>query len=300
MKRVAVAAVLAAFLAPVVLAGDLDLSRPDDNVRALQKIQCHLEDGKPAVFWWTGSVYSRVPGERDRLLFTYHGMNVRACKAFQDAEKGYGYRMVSREILLYTDPESGQIVRRWKNPWTGEEVEVVHVANDPVNTRGPIWARTAAGPFELGATFTEGRGWLSFEVPLQYPSPLGGDYQEFVGGAYQAIEMFNFFFDQARLLDGTVSGLDDAHVGWARVSQWLPWMKMGGRVGGLIFNGAGKRVAGFEALPELLKAEIRASYPAFAGPPPLDDARSNETSWTYFKKRVDATRAQPTSEAPPN
>ena len=31
--------------------------------------------------------------------------------------------------------------------------------------------------------------------------------------------------------------------------------------------------------------------PQYGEPPPLDDARPNETSWTVFKKYIDAKRA---------
>ena len=293
MKKLALVLACALLSSALALAGEtLDLDDPEDAVRALRKTQCYLQDGKPAVYWWSGHVYSRVPGERDRLLFTYEAMNVRACKTLTDPEKGYGYRMVSREALVYLDPATGEVVRTWTNPWTGQEVEVVHIFNDPVNSKFPIFANGPRGPFQLGATFKDGRGWLSFEVPLFYNNPLAGDYQEYVGGDYQAIEMFNFFFDEAALLDGSVGGLDNAQVSWARVSKWLPWMKMGDRVGQMIYNGAGKRIASWDELPEVLKTELVTHKPEYREPPPLDDARPNETSWTYFKKVIDARRAE--------
>ena len=283
--------IAAAFaLAPIAAAGELDLDDPTDAVKAMRKLQCHLEDGKPAIFYFRGSTYSRVPGEKDRHLFDYEAMNVRACATIEDPEGGYGYRQVSREVLIYLDPGSGEILRRWSNPWTGEEVEVVHIANDPVNMR-PISARGPRGPFRFDATIVEGRGWLQIEVPLFYPNPLGGAYQKQVGGTYQAIEMFSFFFDAEALLDPEVGGLDDAHCGWARVAQWLPWMEMGDRPGYVVYNGAGKRVRSWNALPRILRDEIAADYPQFTTPPPLDDQRRNETSWTYYKKWIDAKRA---------
>jgi hypothetical protein len=84
----------------------------------------------------------------------------------------------------------------------------------------------------------------------------------------------------------------DVQVAWSRVSQFMPWMEMGGRIGYIIFSGAGKRVAGFDALPDVLKSEISSNYPEYKEPPPLDDARPNETSWTYFKKVIDRKKAQ--------
>jgi hypothetical protein len=293
MKKLALVLVSSLFSSALAFGGDtLDLDDPEDAVKALRKTQCHLEDGKPAVYWWTGNVYSRVPGEKDRHLFSYQAMNVRACKTLSDPENGYGYRMVSREALIYLDSATGEVVRTWTNPWTNEEVEVVHIYNDPVNSKFPVFARSRRGPFQLGATFKDGRGWFSFEVPLFYTNPLGGEYQEYIGGTYQAIEMFNFFFDETAMLDASVGGLDNTHVSWSRVSKWLPWMKMGDRAGQMIYNGAGKRVASWDELPEILKNELMTQKPEYSEPPPLDDARPNETSWTYFKKVIDAQRAE--------
>jgi hypothetical protein len=43
--------------------------------------------------------------------------------------------------MVSLDPKTNEIVDRWQNPWTGETVEVIHVANDPVNMRQPRYAR---------------------------------------------------------------------------------------------------------------------------------------------------------------
>jgi Protein of unknown function (DUF1838) len=261
----------------------LDLSKPDEALKASQKIQCSLTDGKPVTFWWRGTAYSRVPGERDRILFNVEGMNVRACKAFTDPEKGYGYRLVSREILLYLDPESNQVLRKWKNPWTSQEVEVLHVANDPVN-QGPSFAQNR---FKFGGTFKNGRFFTSAEIPLFYKNPLGGEYQEYVGGTYHAMEMFNFFGYEADLLDAAKDSVTDLTVSWHRVAEWLPWMEMGDRPGAMIIVSVGKRLAKWDDLSDRMKSEISLNYPAYTAPPPLDDKRPNETSWTYFKKAAE-------------
>ena len=264
----------------------LDLDDPADALSAMRKIQCSLVDGEPAVYFFEGNVFSRVPGERDRFLFSYEAFNVRTCVATDDG----GFRLVSREALFYEDPQTGEILRTWDNPWTGEAVEVLHVANDPVNnTFSPAGRR---GPFSLGATFMDGTGWLQFQVPLFYTNPLGGEYQEYVGGTYQAIEMFTFFFDEADVRSEADDKAEGTTVAWSRMSQWLPWMKMGGRIGYLTFSGAGKRLeGGYGALPQSVRDEVALNHPTYTEPPPLDDDRPNATSWTVFKDAIDARRA---------
>jgi hypothetical protein len=250
----------------------------------MRKIQSSLVDGEPTLFWFYGKVYSHIQGEKDRLLFTYQGMNIRTSQTVSTEENGYGFRTVSREVLLYTDPETGEVLRTWENPWSGEVMDVIHIANDPVNSRYPTYAHSSRGPYKLPAEVQDGHFLMSLEIPLFYPNPLGGEYQDYVGGAYQAHEMFNWYARTEDLFDATRSSTNDITIGWCRVAQWLPWMEMGSRPGGTLYHGIGKRVASFGDLPDVLKDAIDMYYPKWKEPPPVDDDRSNETSWIYFRK----------------
>jgi len=71
-----------------------------------------------------------------------------------------------------------------------------------------------------------------------------------------------------------------------RISDWMPWMKMRGRQGQMVFNAMGNKLKSFDELPKVLKDEIALNYPIYTSPPPLDDQRPNETTWTVFKKWV--------------
>ncbi len=73
-------------------------------------------------------------------------------------------------------------------------------------------------------------------------------------------------------------------MSWQRLSSWLPWMEMGDRAGMLYFHTAGRKLDKWDDLSATMKAEIDSNYPEYRNPPPLDDQRPNETSWTYFKK----------------
>lgn len=257
-----------------------------EQLEVFRRMQCSLEDGKPAVYWWHGRAYSRVPGERDRLLFRVEGMNIRQCGTVEDAEKGTGFRLVTKEILLYQDPQTGAVLEQWDNPWTGETVDVVHVANDPVN-QPPTFATGRGGqPFSLPFTIVGDQWWVTSTVPLFYRNPLGGDYQDYVGGTYHATELFNFMGDIDSLEPGS-GDTSNIRVGWERISSWLPWMKNGDRAGIIYFHTAGRKLDSYDQLSDLMKQQIRDNYPGYDEPPPLDDPRPNETSWTYFKKVVE-------------
>lgn len=268
----------------------LDIAKPEEALQVSRKFQCSMKDNEPVVYHWSGRGYSRVPGEPDRLLFNLEGMNIRACVTVNDPVKGVGYRLVSRELMFYIDPKTGKPFRTWNNPWSGKTVEVLHVANDPVNSR-PTWLRDEKGtPFSLSARVENGRVFWPIEVPLFYTNPMAGDYQAYVGNQYHAMEIFDFNAEAADILDPKKATARPA-VAWVRLAQWLPWMQMNSRAGGLVFNAVGQVVDGFDALPQVIKDEVAASYPAYRAPPPGDDARPNETSWTVFKKWADSKKA---------
>lgn len=296
MKSVALKLALAVSLAATAPAlakpapaKPLDLSNGADAITAFRKVQCSTVDGKPVVYHWSGHAYSRVPGEADRRLFDVEGMNVRQCVTINDPVKGKGVRMVSRELMFYVDPKTGQLLKTWNNPWTGKTVDVIHVANDPVNMR-PLFATDDKGrSFDLGARVSGPKAFLTTEVPLFYKNPLAGEFQEYVGNQYHAMEIFDFALETADLLDAKKTEASPT-VAWVRIAEWLPWMEMSGRAGLMVVNATGQTVSGIDALPEVIKEQIKTTYPAWSAPPPADDARPNETSWTYFKKVLEARK----------
>jgi hypothetical protein len=281
-------------------ASTLDPTNPNDAMRLTVKFACSTVDGKPTLYWWKGRVYSHVSGEPDRHLFDVQGMNIRQCTSKTDPVRGFGYRSVSREVMLYLDPKTGEVMRTWSNPWTGKEVTVIQVANDPVNARSWFWAYDEQGKPRagIGDDYVVADGMLlegGGAARLFYKNPLAGDYQEYVGGWYHAMEFGSQAAFAAEALDPKDTETDRVALTWGRISKWLPWMEMGDREGLLIFHTAGTRLRSFDELPKVVKDELAKNYPSYFAPPPLDDARPNETSWTVFKRYIDQKRA---AEAP--
>ncbi|WP_417608638.1 DUF1838 family protein [Parasphingorhabdus sp.] len=296
-RRTATLAVIAATtLAAPISARTLDPDKPEDALEIMKRMQCGEADGVPAVYHWSGKVYSRVRGEPDRHLFNGEGMNIRQCVRIEDPKRGVGYRQVSREVMFYLDPETNEVLRTWENPWTGETVNVMQIANDPVNSR-PNYPYAADGaPFKMSSLRRQGQ-WLfmPFEAPLFYHNVLAGDYQDYVGNKYHAMEIFDFAMLADEMLD-TKNPTAYPTVSWVRISDWMPWMKMRGRQGQIVFNAMGAKLKKYEDLPKVIKDEVALNHPEYTTPPPGDDPRPNETTWTVFKKMVDAERAAKAQE----
>ncbi len=260
----------------------LDLDNPEDALQGFRQLLCSVEDGKTVYFAWQGVVYSRQPGVPDRHVFNVQGMSVRACNSLTSETGSPGFRQVSREVMVYLDPETNALLETWENPWTGETNTVLPVANDPVNT-SPMWADTTGQRLQFQSFGDTDTLFLTVTLPLFYANPLGGDYQEYVGGQYHAMEMFNFAVRRSELLASPNQDVDEIAVSWSRVSPWLPWMKMGNRPGELIFHAASTRLNEWQQLPEPLRSQIAGEFSFYQEPPSLDDDRPNETTWTNFR-----------------
>jgi len=283
-------AVFTSLLISTAHAESIDPNTAEGAVKLNRKVQCSLNDGEEMVYYWTGRAYSRVTGERDKHLFNLEGMNIRQCFETNDPVRGVGYKLRTREILLYLDPKTNEILESWENPWTGETNEVIQVLNDPVNHTA--YGKTKSGevtPFDLKDT--NGTFFVKFEVPLFYTNPMGGSYQKYVGGTYHATEIFDFNGSTEELLDASKSTAYPI-ISWIRISDWLPFMEMNGRTGTLYMNSMGKKLESYDQMSDLMKNFIAEQAPKYRHAPPEDDARRNETSWTYTKKILDERNAE--------
>jgi hypothetical protein len=104
--------------------------------------------------------------------------------------------------------------------------------------------------------------------------------------------MFNFLGRTDELTDASEHTTDVA-VGWARMSDWLPWMKMNGREGIIYMHTAGRKLASYDDMSERMKNEVATNYPKYSAPPPVSDPRPNMTSWKYYKAVRDGTEVLP-------
>ncbi|MDW3649823.1 MAG: DUF1838 family protein [Bacteroidia bacterium] len=84
-------------------------------------------------------------GRKDLHLFNVIGIIVRQCDCVEDGVRGKGFRSVSREVMVYTDPETHEVIDMQEHPFTGQKVEVVQVVKDPVNMRAYAYEKNAEG-----------------------------------------------------------------------------------------------------------------------------------------------------------
>lgn len=247
------------------------------------KIRCNTQT-EAAVTTWRGTVTTTgVAADRSQTLFKIHGYNIARC--FKD-EAG-NWTVASRELTFYQDPTTGEILRQWQNPWTQETVNVVHIANALVQQKIPAVA--ALGVQSLGDTSI-----VRIDVPLSYPNPLAGDvrFADYSPEAtYKAHESFSYVVSRKELNSiGSVDSIANVQVSWTRVSPWLPWMKMKGAAGQLVFNAIVEKQKTSSEIPAIIREQItQAQLELYLDAPRcIVKGQPNVTSWTYFKDNFDS------------
>ncbi|MGK7872196.1 MAG: DUF1838 domain-containing protein [Xenococcaceae cyanobacterium] len=235
-------------------------------------------DGQQTFLTWTGSVYAFFPNETQKLLFKIIGMSVSRCIAKEDNS----WDFTSRELTYYLEPSTGEIIQKWENPWTGELLPVIHVANSPVQG-----CYKGVYPAKVDGDVTT----FVFDLFSNYPNPLAGD-ERFIdyspNPTYHAAELFKLTVPTEDLLNPETNSVSKLILSWDRIGPWLPWMKMGNRSGQLLYSANGSKVNSFTHLPQLLQDEINIRVPLYKNAPKLKLDQENTTSWKYFKKHFEA------------
>ena len=213
----------------------LEFGNPRWNRDMIVKIQGNTIPEKQKIGWYGGRVIGVRPGEANKHLFDFEGFSVARMLPLGDGN----YRKVLREVGFYLDKDTGAILETYRNPYTGERVNVVPIANDPFNFTyteyypdppsygGLNTERPPRRPYLLNWREFGDRVFMHRDINLYYPSALQPDEwpRESPGRMTQVSEMFSYNFPKAQLQDASLTSIE--HMGvWNRTTPWLPWMLM--------------------------------------------------------------------------
>jgi hypothetical protein len=219
----------------------LNLRTGRGNQLAYARLQSDIDFGKQKYFWFKGYVAGNRPTKKIDDLFGAQGFGV---IRLNEREDGVIERMC-REIILYTDLRTGEVLDEWYNPYMDETVKVVQVDNDPYNYTieeffpappefGGLNKEKAPPRVPFVLPWYQHGDWLEMElhIHLAYPSALQPDEwpRESAGPINQVSEMFAHHVKAEDMQNPDITSLDYRGT-WNRVTPWLPWMLMGQQPG---------------------------------------------------------------------
>ncbi|MFB2917628.1 MULTISPECIES: DUF1838 family protein [Aerosakkonema] len=245
------------------------------------KVRCST-DGRTHYFEATGAMYAQPIDDDEPLhLFDFLGVDISRCLKDEATSR---WTLVSRKITLYLDTQTGEILKSWQNPWTGEKLNVLHRSYD---------YQEFLVPEEIIAYIAPEISYISLDFNLKLPNQLASypKYAEYSPEKYlRASDSYKFIFPTKMLDDVAVSSSTNRSVAlsYYRMGPWEPWMKMKGKPGFLVLNYTGSKTDVFEELHPSIKEIIQERMPLFREAPPCRLDRSIATSWSRFEEQFDA------------
>lgn len=224
----------------------LDFNDPYDNLYAFGKLWGSYDD-KPTYGGYEGVQFARIGTNRLIPLFGYTGFGNMQSKINDD--KTINVR--GTEGGYFTDLNTGKIIDHWKNPWTGETVDVFPFINKKM--RGHLTAemptfamgninldqptlmneaealtKNSISPFILPWKQLGDQYLLSWEYSHEYSNPVTKEKwpKAHTTSIINPSEHFSFYTPIDKMNDKSVPS-SPFHAGFMRTSPWWPWMKMG-------------------------------------------------------------------------
>jgi hypothetical protein len=218
-----------------------------DFLRRYRQVRFALHDR--VFFWWMrGTKYGVIDAQATPLYAMEIGSIFR-CTTTADG----GFTVQSLELFYNTDLETGEPLRRWRNPYTEETIDVR--ATEPV---GPVSVPYGAGGPQLpttlpGATlrhqhhseFLDGDAgtMLLRDESVSVVSATGAVAPDFHVADLSTYQVAR------RDLANPHQRWGPASVSFNAMSSWQRWMKMQDRPGSLLSRGVGRKVARMDDMP---------------------------------------------------
>ena len=296
---VAGSAALAGLSRPAIAKQPMAFKDPVWNRETFARLEGDVAPGRFVWGYGTGIVHGVRDDERVVPLFGFEVFSSRRVLRQPDDS----YQRLCREVVFYKNLATGELMDRWDNPYTGETVRVVDIANDPFNFR---ISKYRPDPPSYGGLNTDTPprrplllNWglaggntltLDSDIHLYYRNALDPEKwpRESAGKMNRVSELFRYFIRTEDAVNPDMTHLP--HNGsWARVTPWLPWMLMGQAPGHILYMGRFNNVDTLDQLPAAVLGRIEDRYPRYLEAPEKWEEPSLSSLENYARTETPAT-----------
>ncbi len=273
-RRTALGVIGAAAAAPFVGAPsaradmlDLDPSNPAHTLMILRKLAHTMDDS--IVYWW--AKLSRMV-MHEKIATPLWDVHVAALLKTRDLDERGAYETTAISMVFYTDLETGEYLRTFDNPITGETVEIGYFPAQPskriTSIDGPKSEPPSRPGYDvidshpLGPALIEGDDvWVRMD-DITFFEPQTPD-----AGPPFRVNDWSTYHGSVR--DVANTEILNAPATWYfnDILSFPPWLGMGDRPGDFVSRGYGRKVSSFRAMPEQLHDLIKARHPDIYGDP---------------------------------
>ncbi len=291
-------AAIAAAAAPAALTGArprrLDLTRPEDHLRAYIKMSASEEPGAETFLVYEGVTFGVTEGLQMQPLYGMLGFSpVRTVP-----QPGGAWRILGSEAAVFTDLATGQVLDTWRNPYLdGRAVKVWHLRTGPINLpidpHKPIstggWRLLRPSSYGDNGFFmpvTERGGDLLITLDAQATRKNKLDPKiwraESTGETMRYSEHNTWRIKRADVENPDLPS-PPIFASWHTNKDWRPWMLMGRRPGHIYNHLIAYKVRSRSEAPRVLLDYYERDAPEFLAAP-AEWTGTYLTDWDHFMK----------------
>jgi hypothetical protein len=240
---------------------ELDPSKPAHTLMITRKLAHTM--GDDIVYWW--AKLSRMV-MLEKVATPMWDVYVAALLKTRDIDDQGGYETTAISMVFYTDVETGEYLRTFDNPITGQTVEINYFPARPSKRITSIGESKAPSPSRpgydiisshpLGPAVIEGNDvWVRMDdsTRMEPKTPEAGPV---------------FRVNDWSTYHGSVSDVANTDVKNAAATwhfndilSFPPWLGMGDRPGDFVSRGFGRKVSSFSAMPDRFQDLIKQRHP---------------------------------------
>ncbi len=224
-----------------------------EELDAFVRVMGH-RGGQLSPWWYTGYIYGVRPGEEPRKLVRFEG-----CEAYRFRRREDGaWVQTARTLTFFQDVETGAVLERFDNPYTGQAVDVRvnllggngQVVLSEAGATLEFKGRPPLGPLPHRTSWTPYGGWVWMRTDRPYPP-----------GLPQPIAESSAMLVERRHLADTKSDSIPALFSSSYLAPWLAWMQMPGAPGHTMWHADGVKIGSLDELPDAYRERAERLHP---------------------------------------
>ncbi|MCB2106244.1 MAG: DUF1838 family protein [Rhodobacteraceae bacterium] len=243
-----------------------DPSNQDDVLKAYRKL-AFAADGSLTFMWLRATRFGLV----DTVFTPLWEMHVGSFATTRDLEDG-AFEVTGISAIFYTDLETNSYLEKFKNPFTGNTVDVRYgkprpskrVYTSQGEEREPLQrpGMSVTTSASLGPAWVVGDAlWLRSDTHLSMIPKEGSQ-----GRMLRVNDWSTYKGSLAQVADPDVPNPPSEWI-FNDVNTWPEWLEMGDRTGNYVSRGIGQKAFAFDDMPSTWKALMREHYPDIAKDP---------------------------------
>ncbi len=273
-RRTALGVIGAAGLTPYLMTSrrahaalDLDTNNPDHVLTIYRKLTSAMDD-RVIFFWLKSTRYGLV----DSAFTPFWDVHIGAIVKSETIDDNGSFEATRVSTVFYTDVETGEYLETFKNPYTGEEVEIGYFPPTPgkrtysrdgeAAERSPLPGYSVTGHSPMGPAWIIGddvwvRGYGSFRLNPDDPAS---------NSLIQINDQSTYHGSLAQVADPEVKSVPAT---WAfnDLNTWPAWLGMGDRPGNYYSRGFGKKVESTDEMPARWRELMAERHPDILSDP---------------------------------